>query len=144
MEDKEIKARVIIEVVGMPIDHVKETLNNLIEKIKEDKEMTIEKQEIFEPNELPDLKLFSTFVEADIKFINIEKLVGFCFDFTPSSIEVFEPFSFIFDARFLNGILNDVVTKLHRYTMLIRNLDAEYALLKKELDSKHKLENKDN
>ena len=66
---------------------------------------------------------------------NIEKLVGFCFDFTPSSIEIIEPFSFIFDARFLNCILNDVVTKLHKYTMLIRNLDAEYAILKKELDT---------
>ena len=136
MEDKQIKARVIIEVVGMPIEHVKETLNNLIDKIKEDREMNIEKHEIFEPVELPEMKLFSSFVEADINFSHIEKLVGFCFDFTPSSVEVLEPFSFIFDARFLNGILNDVVTKLHRYTMLIRNLDAEYALLKKELDSK--------
>jgi|SRR3989344_2852698 len=136
MEDKQIKARVIIEVVGAPIDHVKEALNNLIEKIKEDKDLSLEKQEIFEPAELPDLKLFSTFVEADIKFSNIEKLVGFCFDFTPSSIEITEPFSFIFDARFLNCILNDVVTKLHKYTMLIRNLDAEYAILKKEIDTK--------
>ena len=136
MKGKEIKARVIIEVVGMPIEHVKETLSNLIDKIKEDKEFTLEKQEIFEPTELPDLKLFSTFVEADIKFISMDKLVGFCFDFTPSSVEVLEPMSFIFDARFLNCILNDIVTKLHRYTMLIRNLDAEYALLKKELDKK--------
>ena len=135
MEDKQIKARVIIEVVGMPKEHVKETLNNLIEKIKEDKELAIEKQEVFEPAELPDLKLFSAFVEADIKFSNIEKLIGFSFDFTPTSIEVLEPMSFIFDARFLNCILNDVVTKLHKYTMLIRNLDAEYALLKKETDT---------
>ena len=136
MVGKEIKARVIIEVVGMPIGHVKETLNNLIEKIKEDKELVIEKQEIFEPAELPELKLFSTFVEADIKFSSIEKLIGFCFDFTPSSVEVLDPMNFIFDARFLNCILNDIVTKLHRYTMLIRNLDAEYALLKRELNKK--------
>ncbi len=135
MEDKQIKARVIIEVVGMPIDHVRETLNNLIEKIKDDKSLVLEKQEIFEPVELPEMKLFSTFVEADIKFTNMEKLIGFCFDFTPSSVEVLEPFSFIFDARFLNGLLNDIVMKLHRYTMLIRNLDAEYALLKKQLDT---------
>ncbi len=136
MERKEIKARVIIEVVGSPKEHVAETLNSLIDKIKEDKELNLEKQEIFEPNELPDLKLFSTFVEADIKFINIEKLIGFCFDFTPSSIEVIEPFNFIFDARFLNCIFNDIITKLHRYTMLIRNLDAEYTLLKREVESK--------
>jgi hypothetical protein len=34
----------------------------------------------------------------------------------------------------MNCILNDFVTKLHRYSMLIRNLDAEYALLKREVD----------
>ena len=78
MNGKEIKARVIIEVVGMPIEHVKETLSNLIDKIKEDKELTLEKQEIFEPTELPDLKLFSTFIEADIKFIS--KVTGYSID----------------------------------------------------------------
>ncbi len=134
MEDKEIRARVIIEVVGMPKEHVTETLNKLLEKIREDEELKLEKQEIFEPAELKDMKLFSSFVEADIKFKGIDKLVGFCFDFTPSSIEILEPLSFIFDAKFMNCLMNDFVTKLHRYTMLIRNLDAEYALLKRESD----------
>lgn len=134
MEGKEIRARIIIEVVGMPKEHVSETLNKLIEKIKEDSALVLERQEIFEPVELKDMKLFSSFVEADIRFGGIDQLIGFCFDFTPSSVEVLEPLSFIFDAKFLNGMLNDFVTKLHRYTMLIRNLDAEYALLKKKED----------
>ncbi len=134
MEGKEIRARVIIEVVGMPKEHVSETLNKLIEKVREDNELVLEKQEVFEPIELQEMKLFSSFVEADIKFPGIDKLVGFCFDFTPSSIEILEPMSFIFDAKFLNSMLNDFITKLHKYTMLIRNLDAEYALLKKEAE----------
>ena len=134
MEGKEIRARIIIEVVGLPKEHVSETLNKLIEKIKENNELVLERQEIFEPIELKEMKLFSSFVEADIKFNCIEQLLGFCFDFTPSSVEVLEPLSFIFDAKFLNGMLNDFVTKLHRYTMLLRNLDAEYALLKKSTD----------
>src|SRR3989338_11361956 len=133
MEEKEIRARLIIEVVGLPKEHVSETLNKLIEKIRDDNVLILEKQEIFEPVELKDMKLFSSFVEADIRFIGIDKLVGFCFDFTPSSVEILEPLSFIFDAKFMNCILNDFVTKLHRYTMLIRNLDAEYALLKREV-----------
>jgi len=136
MESKEIKARVIIEVVGSPKAHVEETLNKLIETIKSDSELVIEKKEVFEAVEVPELKLFSAFVEADIKFVNIEKLIGFCFDYTPTSIEVIEPMTFMLDARFLNCMLNDVVTKLHKYTMLIRNLDAEYAVLKKGLDTK--------
>ncbi|MBS3171908.1 hypothetical protein J4449_04850 [Candidatus Woesearchaeota archaeon] len=135
MEEKEIRARLIIEVVGLPKEHVSETLNKLIEKIRDDNVLILEKQEIFEPVELQDMKLFSSFVEADIKFPGIDKLVGFCFDFTPSSVEILEPMSFIFDAKFLNSMLNDFITKLHRYTMLIRNLDAEYALLKKEVDN---------
>ena len=142
MEGKEIRARVIIEVVGMPKEHVSETLNKLIEKIREDSETVLEKQEVFEPAELKEMNLFSSFVEADIKFSGVDKLVGFCFDFTPSSVEILEPLSFVFDAKFMNCILNDFVTKLHRYTMLIRNLDAEYALLKKETDNKKEI--KDN
>ena len=138
-ENKAIRARVIIEVIGMPKEHVQETLNKLIGNIKEDPEYLIEKQEIFDPVELPENKLFSTFVEADLKFIHIEKLIGFCFDFTPSSVEVLEPISFVFDARFLNCMLNDVVTKLHRYTLLIRNLDAEYAMLKRDIEAKKQL-----
>ena len=141
MEGKEIRARVIIEVVGLPKEHVSETLGKLIEKIKEDSELTLERQEIFEPVELQDMKLFSSFVEADIKFAGIDKLVGFCFDFTPSSVDILEPLSFIFDAKFMNCILNDFVTKLHRYTMLIRNLDAEYALLKKDIDKERENKN---
>ena len=143
MEDKKIKARVIIEVVGLPKEHVSETLNKLIEKIRDDSELILEKQEVFDPVELKEMNLFSSFVEADIKFSGIDKLVGFCFDFTPSSVEILDPLSFVFDAKFLNCILNDFVTKLHRYTMLIRNLDAEYALLKKEVE-KEKEPSKEN
>ena len=111
MEEKEIRARLIIEVVGLPKEHVSETLNKLIEKIRDDNVLILEKQEIFEPVELQDMKLFSSFVEADIKFPGIDKLVGFCFDFTPSSVEILEPMSFIFDAKFLNSMLNDFVKK---------------------------------
>ena len=62
MESKEIKARVIIEVVGSPKAHVEETLNKLIETIKSDSELVIEKKEVFgewELYKIPGLSLKS-------------------------------------------------------------------------------------
>jgi|SRR3989344_398229 len=136
VDGKEIRARVIIEVVGTPKPHVEETLSKLLESMKNEEGIGILKKEIFEAQEIEEMKLFSTFIEADIVFKNIEKFLGFCFDYTPSSVEVIEPHSFLLDARFFNAMLNDMITKLHKYTTLIRNLDAEYGLLKKDIEDK--------
>lgn len=108
----------------------------MLNGMRQEDGIDIVKKEIFEAQEIEEMKLFSTFVEADIIFKNIEKFIGFCFDYTPSSVEIIEPYSFLLDARFFNAMLNDMITKLHKYTTLIRNLDAEYAILKKDTEDK--------
>ena len=54
----------------------------------------------------------------------------------PSSIENLEPENFAIKANNLNDLLNDLLARLHKYDMLLKNFNAENSLLKKKLEEK--------
>ncbi|MBI4154464.1 hypothetical protein HY498_00045 [Candidatus Woesearchaeota archaeon] len=81
-------------------------------------------------------KLFSSFAEVEIKFESLAQIIGFCFDFMPSSIEILEPSELKTDNLSMNGLLNDLIARLHRYDMFLKNLHAENINLKQEKEKK--------
>ena len=142
---KKIVTRAIMEVLGSPKDHVESTAKDLVESIKERKEIELVKSNISESKEVKvsdkqpeNIKFFSIIIEVEIGVENIEKLVGFCFDFMPSSIDILEPSTLEMDARDVNGVLNDLMARLHRYDMFLKNLKAHAAMLEKELEKNKK------
>lgn len=125
-----IQTRAIIEMLGAPKEHIQETLRLYIEKIKnEEKNIVVKKVEYAEPKEMQNL--FSVFAELELDFADLSTMVYFCFDYMPSSIEVFAPDEVAYNTTDLTDFLNDLQARLHKFDMLIKNLSAENKVVKK-------------
>ncbi|MFT4304905.1 MAG: PCI domain-containing protein [Candidatus Woesearchaeota archaeon] len=120
------QVRAIIEILGKPKEHVVKTLNNYINKIKEDKDFDVEEEHYEEPVEQEDQKgVFSTFSEITFNINDINKLISFCFDYMPSSVEIIEPENFNLSSKHLTDLLNDMQSRLHHTEMLTKKLFEE-------------------
>jgi hypothetical protein len=131
----QILVRAIIEMLGAPKEHIQKTMNDYLESLKLVKKYKIIKTYISEAveqkennptqNLAPGTKLFSIFAEMEIWFKDIGKLVEFCFDSLPSSIEIIEPESFRFKGSEFAGLLNDLQAKLHKLDMVFKMNNAD-------------------
>lgn len=126
-EPKKVKARVIVEVVGKPEEHVKKALGIVIDKIKTQKGLKILTEKSYKPKHVE--PFFSTFAEIDIEFADPNLIVGFCYDFMPSSLDILEPDNIVLNSKELAGILNDLLTRLHSVNMSVANYSAENEIL---------------
>jgi len=124
-----IVVRTIIEVLGAPKEHVQNTIKLIVDTAEKDSELKVLKKEFFEAK--PQESLFSTFAELEIKFKKISKLIGFCLDFMPSSVDILEPESIDFNSKDLTNDINDLLAKIHKMDMILKNLTAENKLLEK-------------
>lgn len=117
-----IHARLIIEMLGKPKEHVEKTIAAFLEKFEEKFEFV--KKEIAEAT-AGEGDLFSSFAEVEIKFKTPQELFGFCLDAMPSSVEIIEPSEIKFDRTQFSDYLNDVQGKLHEVDMLVKALSAQ-------------------
>jgi hypothetical protein len=126
-----IVAGVIIDLMGSPKDHVDKLLKDYVDKIeKEEDYITLNEKHLEPAKEKEDQPgLFSAFAEIEIELYGPENLLGFCMDYMPSSIEIFEPDEFRFDSRDFTGFVNDLQAKLHRIEMISKKLMVENKLL---------------
>ena len=85
----ELKIKAIIEIAGFPEDHVKKTMDMVMENLGNEKGITILKKEVA-PVKTMD-KMWSTFATLELKIDNFTELNDFCFNYMPSSIEIMEP-----------------------------------------------------
>ncbi len=122
-----VKAIIIVELMGTPQEHIKNTMELYLERIKEDNNMVVEHEDLA-PIEKKD-SFFLQFVELTIEFKSVKKLIEFCFDYMPSSIEIIEPANITYDSQNLSDIVNDLQAKLHQLDMIIKNLRAENKIL---------------
>jgi|SRR3989338_1715832 len=139
IEQGYVLSRIIIEVMGSPKDYVEKTLRLAVDNIKQkqkeiserpgQKDIEILKEEFFPAEEKE--KMFSSFAELEILFRNTFELVNFCFEYTPSSIEILEPGNLNYKSRDFSNALNDLLGKIHNNAMVIKNYAAENTLLKK-------------
>ncbi len=135
MNEKKIKVRVIIEVIGSPKEHVEKTLGIIINKIKGENYLEVIKAISVDAKETQK-KFWSAFSELDLTFENIGRVIDFCFNYMPSSVEILEPTEFIMKTKEINDMLNDVLAGLHKYEMVLKNIHAQNILLKREIDKK--------
>ena len=88
-EKNHIRCRTILEVLGKPQEYVEKSLKGYIEHIKEDSELVVLNEEIAEIKEQG--PMFSQFVELDLVIKSPKKLIAFCFQYMPSSLEIIKP-----------------------------------------------------
>ncbi len=129
-----IRCRAILEVLGKPKEHVEKTIKTLVQKVKEDPEISVlnEKYADIKPE---GKTMFSTFVELEMVIKGITTLTGFCFDFMPSSIDIEKPEQLTIKNRHFSDIFNDMQHKLHNVDMVAKTLQAERDFLKRNLNT---------
>ena len=126
-----IIVKLISEVLGSPKEHVDKALNLILDKIKEQNGLKVADSKFFEAQKMEDKPLFTGFIEYTIEVEDPQRLIDFCFDFMPSSLEIIEPDELDMKSVKFADMLNDLLAKLHRNEMALRNLIAEKQLSRK-------------
>jgi hypothetical protein len=127
-QDHRVFAKVIVEVAGRPKEHVENSLKIVLDNIKKEKGIKAQKMKIFKPKEVDNY--FSSFAELELEFEDPAYLVGMCFDYLPSSVEIIKPEELNIDSRDMSGLLNDLLAKLHSASMAVTQMSAENENLK--------------
>ena len=145
IETKGISANLILEVLGKPKEHLVETLNNIIGKIKEEKGVIVVDTKINEPVTLKNNEdLFTTFAEVEVKVETIAHMAMLMFKYMPAHIEILSPERLVMSNNGWNDVLNEIVRRLHGYDEVARVIQVEKGILEKKLktllDSKDKKE----
>ena len=106
-----IHVRAIIEIVGKPQEYVEETLKGHIKKLRSEEgiELLEEKIEKAEPTD----NYFSAFAEVELLFSDFNKIVSFCFDFMPASVEIIDPERLELKNNEISDMLNDIQSRMH-------------------------------
>ena len=129
-----IRVKAIIEIAGFPKEHVEQTVDKVVSTLKGS--FNLKNFKVYEAVALKE-KLegfWSSFCDVEVELKNIDELVVFCFDFMPSSIEIISPESLSLKQNEMGNIFNDLLSRLHNYDMLVKNLNASNQVLKKKLD----------
>ena len=132
-EKQHIRCRTIIEILGKPKDHVEKTIKDYVEKIKQDSDLIILKADFSDTKQQD--KLWSAFAELEMIIKGIPNLVGFCFDYMPSSLEIIKPDELTLDNKVIANFLNDLQARLHSMDMVIKQLKNENLFLRKNMNN---------
>ena len=126
-----IRLRAIVEVLGSPKEHVEAALEKYISNIREDKDIMIVKETVSDVSEKE--KFWLKFIEMELIIKGLPKLINFCFEFMPSSVEIIKPELFTFKDSEMTGFLNDLQARLHNVDMVVKQLKNENNFIKRNM-----------
>jgi len=124
MVETNVKAILIVEIVGRPANHVKESLVAHVNQLNSIKGVKMTSMNVSEPKEiqLPEQEqarevqpMYTCFAEVEITTENLSKLIEVVFDYMPASVEIIEPNDLDFNLSQATAFLNDLAGRLHKY-----------------------------
>ncbi len=119
LRDGWLKALITFELVGKPREHIEETLKAYLANIKNDSRILGLKEEYADAMELED-GLFSAFCEFETLVEDLEALTWLAINFMPASIELLEPGRPSLESRTVTNWYNDLLSKLHETSNVLR------------------------
>lgn len=134
-EKQKVRSNVVLEILGKPKEHVDKALSMYLEKLKDDDNKTVVINEKIHEAKEQDDGFFSTFAELEIVSEDLPALVGFCFDYMPSSVEIVAPEEMKIKQRDITNVINDLQARLHTLDMLIKSTRTENDFLKKNMNT---------
>ena len=132
-EHAHIRCRTIIEVLGKPKEHVEDAIKQYVDHIREDHGLVVLSEDYSDMQEQG--KLWSKFVEIELVIKGTAKLMEFCFEYMPSSIEVLKPEHLIMTNPEISNFLNDLQARLHNVDMIVKQQKAENNFLKGNMNA---------
>ena len=134
LNDKKVRAVMIIEVLGKPAEHLTETLNNMVKQIGEEKGINLKESKINEPTLMKDQKEFYTaFAEIEVEVDEVLYLTMLMFKYMPAHIDIISPENITLTNNGLNEILNELTRRLHGYDEVARVIQSEKTILENKL-----------
>ncbi len=136
MASDKIKALFIFEILGRPPEHIKETMELLVDKLGELEGVEINSKKIHEPKliEKEGVKdLFSAFSEVEILGEDLNAILNVVFHAMPSHVEILSPNELKFKNFDLSSMLSALTVKLHRYDEIAKISIIEKNMLTKKL-----------
>jgi len=127
-----ILVRAIFEMAGNPKEHVENTLKQYIDNVKQDPDYIFIREYTAPTQETEGI--WSTFVEAEIVISNFDKLNFLCFNLSPANIEILQPESFSLTHKVMTDWYNDLLSKLHEVSAVVKSNGQENDLLKLNLN----------
>ena len=136
-ENKNIKAMFIFEILGRPPEHVKKTLDELVDKLGELPGIEISNKTIHEPKPIEKEgveNLFTSFAEVEVLSTNLYSIINLVFHGMPSHVEIIEPDELTLKNFDLSSTLSELTVKLHRYDEIAKTLTIEKNILMNRLN----------
>jgi hypothetical protein len=143
MDDKEVHdkikhggvlAQVAFEVIGSPKEHVENSIKSYLNNIKNDSEIKVISEEFGEAEQVEG-GLWSTFVDAEMLFDNLDKLNWLCINFMPANIEIIAPEELRFSDKDLTNWFNDLLSKLHQIAITVRQTESQDVAVAKSMNA---------
>ena len=119
--NEKIKALFIYEMLGKPAEHIKTALEEFVNKIGENKGISIISRKIHEPKPVEEKsaednkELFTTFAEAEFSIDDLNILFNIVLHTLPSHVEILEPDELKLRNFELSSVLSELALRLHRY-----------------------------
>ena len=134
-EKQKVRSNIVLEVLGKPKEHVDNAIRMYIKKIKDDdNDIVIINEKIHGIVEQKD-GFFSTFAELEIISEDLPALIGFCFDYMPSSVEIVAPEELRMQQREITNTINDLQAKLHNIDMVVKTTRSENEFLRRNMNA---------
>ncbi|MAG91507.1 hypothetical protein CMO83_02425 [Candidatus Woesearchaeota archaeon] len=132
-EKSHIRCKTIIEVLGKPKEHVENSLKEYTDHIRKDSDLAILNEHYSDIKEQG--KLWSKFVELDLVIKGTKKLISFCFEYMPSSLEVEKPDELSISKQEISNFLNDLQARLHNVDMIVKKSKSENDFLRSNMNA---------
>lgn len=128
--EKKITASFILEILGRPAEHIKNTLNEITDKINNEKGVKITEKKVHEAKEVKDSKdLYSSFAEIEAEFDAIENLLSVAFTYLPSHLEIISPEEIRMKNIDVSNIITAILLRLHKYDEIVRKVNYDSMVL---------------
>ena len=135
MAENKIKAFLIFEMLGRPVEHLKKSLVEFIDKLGKEEGIEIKNKNIHEPKQIEDAKqeIYTAFVETEVEFKDIPTMFKIVFGYMPSNIEIVNPKEINIKNFDLNLLMNELTRRLHQYDEIAKRLAIERNIMQQQL-----------
>ncbi len=131
---KKIQARMILEILGRPSEHIKEAMTILLQRLKTEPGVKIIEETHHEPIKVQDSKdLYTTFSEIILEVDSLTMYFGIIFAYMPSNVEVLSPQEMVIANADFNEITGFLTQRLHDYDAIAKRMTSERQIFEQKL-----------
>lgn len=143
----EIRALFIFEIMGRPPEHLKSTLDGLIDKLGEQKGIKVIRKEVHEPkiaekDGVKNENFFTTFAEVELIADNLSLIFDIALNMLPSHVEILSPKELEFKNYDLSSVVSNLCVKIHKYDEIAKiSIMEKNALIGQLNQAQEKIDN---